>query len=410
MHTVLLAALLAGIPVLAMAQGWTTPVNLGPTSSGTPPQLTMNSSGAALVAFGYTPAATNIGSIGVAAITGTQPWTPATFGFSAYDAINPALGLDDSGLEYLVFTGGQYDNYNSIVDGCFATSPGIYTSCALIGTNVTAGARGRVLFTQPAATPVAVLLTNFGCTLQAKDTAGGAAQLNPGTDCTALFTLALNRAGLGAAVFSTKGGTVAAATRAVGGGWSASTTLVAKGSLAPAAVAASTAPSGETKLAYVLGKPGGKTNHVFTVTVSAAGALGQPVLQTATACAVGLALASRPDGGFDLLYGSPGTAKGTCEATRATALAGGAFGQGTALTTGAHAGTIAMAETATGNLAVLYTDTAKGSLMATNSSGTGFTTPVKLAAQAVPVVQAGGSTVNAAWCLNACFASTLVLP
>jgi len=118
----------------------------------------------------------------------------------------------------------------------------------------------------------------------------------------------------------------------------------------------------------------------------------------------------RPDGGFDLIYATPGTKKGTREPTRASALLGGAFGPGTALTAGAHAGTIAAAETAAGNLAILYTDSSKASLMAINSSPSGFTAPVKLAASAVPTVQAGGGTVNAAWCLAACFASTLVLP
>jgi hypothetical protein len=70
MRFTFLAARLALTPGLAAAQGWTTPVNLGPTTNGVPPQLSMNSAGTALVAFGYTPTTTNIGSIGIASITG----------------------------------------------------------------------------------------------------------------------------------------------------------------------------------------------------------------------------------------------------------------------------------------------------------------------------------------------------
>jgi len=410
MRNMIVAALLAGAPGVSAAQGWSVPVNLGPTSNGVPPQLAMNSSGNALVAFGNAPAITNVGSIGIASIAGTQAWQPAQFGFSAYDAINPALGLDESGLQYLAFTGGQFDNYSSVVVACSGANLTVSITCGLIGANVTAGGHGHVLFTQPAATPVAVLLNTFGCALHASDSAGGFGLLNPGTDCTALFTLALSRAGAGAAIFSTKGATVAAATRSASGMWSASTTLSGKALLPPAAVAAAAQPSGETRLAYVLGKPGGKTNQIYTAIVSAAGVIGAPSLQSATACAVGLALSARPDGGFDLIYATPGTKKGTCEPTRASAPSGGAFGPGTALTAGAHAGTIAAAETAAGNLAILYTDSSKASLMAINSSPSGFTAPIKLAASAVPAVQAGGGTVNAAWCLAACFASTLVLP
>ena len=410
MRRVLLAVLFSFMSSIAFAQSWTKPVNLGPTSSVIPPQLVMNHLGAAVVAFGYTPASTNVGGIEIASITGSQPWKPAVLGFTAYDVLNLALGLDASGLEYLAFTAGQYDTYRSAFVGCSATSPGIYTGCNLIGANVSAGPHGQVVFADPAGGPVPVLLDTFGCALKAVDTSGGSGLLNAGSDCTKQFTMALSSSGGGAAIFSTKSGAVAAAIRNAGGTWSATTTFATGATLPPVSVAAASAVSGETRLGFVYGKVGSKSNQVFTVTVSPGGALGTPVLQTAAACATSLALTARPDGGFDLLYGAAGNIPGNCEIARAIAGAGAAFAAGAALTNGAHLGTLAAAETTAGNLAILYTDTAKKSLMATTSSSTGFTPPVRLSSLATPVVQAGGGYVNAAWCTSACFAATLQLP
>lgn len=401
------ALLLSAMP--AQAQSWSAPVNLGVTSS-SGASLAMNRSGSAIIAWGYA-VGQNPGTVGYAQTLAGQPWTSAFYGFSAYDASDPGVGLDDGGTTTLIFNGGQIDNYSSVIQSFTqAGFTGNWLGSGSLGVNVTMSSRPQVLFYPSGSTYVAEYLISIGCNLEAGTLAHGYEQtLTDSGDCVSGSQLAIGGSGVGAVLFKTKGGLVRAAARSSSGQWSATTTLAPKGTLPPASVTAVTSTSGESTLAWSIGKSGGRSFQVWAATVASDGSFGTPLELSSNACTPAVAAVALPDGSTVVAYGHA-VKRGSCEATLATRPASGSFGTAVAVTSGAHTTGLTAAVSASGTVVLAWNDTTKGGLYATSGSGSRFATPVKVGPSAAPILAAGGSYASLAWCSTNCFASSAVIP
>ncbi len=395
----------------AAAQSWTLPVLLGKTSQGKP-ALGMGGAGIAAVAFNFTGNGGNaVGTIYEEFILGPQAWKKAPVGVSSStDPFNVGLAMDAGGAAFIAFGAGQYDNLTSAYVGCLQTATG--SACRLLASSGASQHPPAVQFfgAAPAGQNTAVYLLDEKCQVVAADTAGGSsAVLTQQGDCASDFNLALSASGAGAAVYRTTTGAIKAAARSSGpsGAWGATITLAQANSL-NTNFAVSAAPSGETTVAWTVGKSG-KAQQIWTDTLSASGVWGPAVEIAVNACDAGIGVATGPTG--DTLLAFASTHGKVCEATVAGRPAGGSFAAPLALTVGAHAKQATAVATAGGNFVAAWSEGPAPMMRAATGTLTAFGAPQTVGSYAgAPVLAAAGGYVNAAWCSTSCYAATLALP
>ena len=402
-----LALALAG-PVAA--QSWTLPAFLGKTSQGSP-SLAMGGAGVAVVAFNYTGnSGTAAGTIYEETIQGAQAWTTAPVAVSSsIDPFNVGVGMDVGGSAFMAFGAGQWDNLPSAYVGCLQ-SPGAGWCRGLASYGATQHPPAVQFFGTSTVTPnTAVYLLAEKCQLVAADTAGGSVGvLTQAGDCVKTFSLALAPSGTGAAVYKTSVGAIKAVARSAGasGPWGATTLLAAANTL-NANVSIAAAPSGETTVAWTVGKSG-KPYQVWTATLSASGIWGPAVPLATNACDAGIGVATGPNGDTVVAYAAHAK---SCEASLAGRPSGGSFNAPIALTSGAHAKQATAVATAGGNFVVAWSEGPAPMIRASTGTLASFSPPQTVGSYAgAPVLAAAGGYVNAAWCSTSCYASALVLP